>query len=218
MYQTLAPLDYFRLLVADPSSIPLLEAAASIAVDAHPDLDLPAVLHAFDRLAGKLSDDCRGVSDDRERLERLLSFFHGRQGFAGNLDAYYDPDNSYLHRVLERRRGIPITLAVLLIELARSIGLDAHGVGFPGHFLARVNLREGVALIDPFSGSRLDQERLARNAQAHGLSAESLIAPATSAQILTRMLGNLWQIHQRNGDDTLREKVAARLGILNGTN
>lgn len=216
MYTTLSPLEYFRLLVAQPESIPLLEAAASIAMDAHPTLDLPGFLDTFDTMAVELARDCRGSRDDRERLERMLRFFQARHGFAGNFDDYYDPDNSYLHRVLATRRGIPITLAVLLVEWARGIGLDAHGVGFPGHFLVRVNLRAGVAILDPFTGSLLDEGLLARMASRHALPAERLLAPATASQILTRMLGNLHQIHKRRSDDAMREKVEARLRMLAG--
>lgn len=214
MVQAPSPLEYFRLLVADPESIPLLEAAASIALDASPSLDLQGVLDAVDTLTRALSDDCRGAASDEVRLERALRFFHRTHGFAGNVAAYYDPDNSYLHRVLETRRGIPITLAVLFVEFARGVGLDASGIGFPGHFLVRVNLRDGVAIIDPFTGSRLDDEMLARLAAPHGLAAERLLAPATPRQILARMLGNLRAIHARSGDGTLREQVEARMRLL----
>lgn len=216
MYKAISPLDYFGLLVADPDGIPLLEAAASIALDAFPEMDLQRFLDAFDELARRLSEDCRGVGAERARLERALRFFHQKHGFAGNIASYYDPDNSYLHRVLETRRGIPISLAVLFVELLRGIGLDAHGVGFPGHFLVRVDFADGYSAIDPFTGSVLDRELLARLADAHAAPTETLLARATAPQILARMLGNLRQIHERRGDGAMRDKVEARIRLLAG--
>lgn len=214
MYQPIPALDYFRLLTGDAASIPLFEAAASIALDADPALDLQATLAAFDRLAGQLADDCRGASTETARLKRTLRFFYVTQGFAGNVRAYHDPDNSYLHRVIETRRGIPITLAVLFAELARHVGLDVDGVGFPGHFLLRVNLHEGMVVIDPFTGSSLDRDELDRRAAPYGVSAERLLAPASARQILIRMLNNLRAIHVGQGDAALLAKVEERLRML----
>lgn len=214
MYASSEPLDYFRLLVADPDAIPLFEAAASIALDAYPTLDLQGVLDGVDAMAAEVAKACRGTGSEHARLERLLRFFHQTQGFAGNVTSYYDPDNSYLHRVMETRRGIPISLAVLFVELARGAGLNAEGVGYPGHFLARVNLRDGVAVLDPFTGSLLDRELLARLADANGAPVEQLLAPASNAQILLRMLGNLRQIHLRRDDAAMLEKVEARIRLL----
>jgi regulator of sirC expression with transglutaminase-like and TPR domain len=214
MYQPLSDLDYFRLLVRDPDSIPLLEAAASIATDAHPSLDLQQILADFDALARRLGALCTPALTETARLQQLLKFFFSDQGFAGNLVDYYDPDNSYIHRVLETRRGIPITLAVLLVELARHIGLDADGVGFPGHFLARIDLHEGMVVIDPFSGTSLDLDEIEARARPHGMPIEQLLAPASPVQILTRMLNNLHAIHRERGDAVMGARVGARLQAL----
>jgi regulator of sirC expression with transglutaminase-like and TPR domain len=214
MYQRLSDLDYFRLLVRDPDSIPLLESAAAIATDAYPSLDLQQTLADFDALARRLASACAPALTETARLQQLLKFFFSDQGFAGNLVDYYDPDNSYIHRVLETRRGIPITLAVVLVELARHIGLDADGVSFPGHFLARIDLHEGLVVIDPFSGTSLDLDEIEARARPHGLPIEQLLAPASSVQILTRMLNNLHAIHSERGDMTKLAQVGARLQAL----
>lgn len=214
MYQRITDLDYFRMLVDDPDTIPLLEAAASIALDAYPELDLQATLAEFDRLARLLADDCRRASTETARLQRALRFFYVAQGFAGNTRAYYDADNSYLHRVMETRRGIPITLAVLFAELARHVGLDVDGVGFPGHFLLRVNLHAGIVVVDPFTGTTVDAAELERRAAPHGVGAKSLLHPASARQILIRMLGNLRALHAEQGRRDLLEKVVERLRIL----
>ena len=214
MYEPTTALGYFRMLVSDADSIPLLEAAASLALDAYPTLDLQASLAEFDRLAGQLAADCRSVSTETARLQQALHFFYVTQGFAGNVRAYHDPDNSYLHRVLETRRGIPITLAVLFAELVRHIGLEVDGIGFPGHFLLRVNLHEGVVVIDPFTGESLDGAELARRAAPHGVEAQALLQPAAPQQILIRMLNNLHAAHARAGREDLLEKVRERLRIV----
>ena len=150
MESLVSPLDFFRLLVQDENTIPLFEAAASIATDADPTLDLEQLRTTFDVMAIRLGIEARNASTENARLGCLLRFFFDTARFAGNAEDYYSPDNSYLHRVLETRRGIPITLSVVLLELARHIGLDADGVSFPGHFLVRVKLGGGLVVIDPF--------------------------------------------------------------------
>ncbi|WP_204278070.1 transglutaminase family protein, partial [Escherichia coli] len=79
-------------------------------------------------------------------------FFHGELGFAGNLNNYYAADNSFIHHVLESRRGLPISLAVLLLELGEHIGLRVSGVAFPGHFLVKCKIGMGEVVLDPFTG------------------------------------------------------------------
>jgi len=214
MHEPATALGYFRMLVADADSIPLFEAAASIALDAYPSLDLQSCLSGFDRLAGQLADECRHASTERARLQGVLRFFYVDQGFAGNARAYHDPDNSYLHRVLETRRGIPISLAVVFAELARHVGLEVDGVAFPGHFLVRINLHEGFAVIDPFSGASLDAQALRQRAAPHGVPVERLLQPASSRQILARMLNNLRAIHAGQGRADLLAKVEERLRIV----
>jgi regulator of sirC expression with transglutaminase-like and TPR domain len=214
MFRPLNDLDYFRLLIADPGSIPLLEAAASIGSDAYPSLDLQGTLARFDRLAGRLAEACSGASTETDRLRCLMQFFRVEQGFTGNLVDYYHPDNSYIHRVLETRRGIPISLAVLLVELARHIGLDACGVSFPGHFLVRVDLHDGMVVIDPFAGTSLDLEELEARSAPFGSELHELLAPASAAQILTRMLNNLHAIHVERGDTDLLARIRSRLRYL----
>ena len=216
MYEPIPDLAYFRLLVADPAEIPLLEAAASLGVDAYPDLDIQATLSRVDGLAGRLAERCRGSSTEIARLECASRFFFGELGFAGNLVNYYAADHSYLHRVLDTRRGIPITLALLYTELARHVGLDVDGIAFPGHFLVRVNLREGVVILDPFTGQSLDREELAQRAAPHGTSLPWLLRPASSRQILMRMLSNLRAIHLQDERADLLAKVEQRLHILEG--
>ena len=214
MFEPLPDLAYFRLLVGDARAIPLLEAAASIGVLAYPSLDLQGTLSAFDGLARQVADNCRGASTEITRLRRVNRYFYGKLGFAGNVNNYYDPDNSFVHRVLETRRGIPITLALLFGELARHVGLDAAGVAFPGHFLVKVRLQDGVVVIDPFTGQSLDHDELQRRASAHDGGLERLLRPASPLQILIRMLHNLQAIYEQQGNIERLDEVTARLRIL----
>ncbi|MCG8417396.1 MAG: transglutaminase-like domain-containing protein [Proteobacteria bacterium] len=142
------------------------------------------------------------------------------QGFRGNLEDYYDPRNSFLCEVLDRRTGIPITLSVLYIEVARRMGVSIRGVSFPGHFLVRYDVGEDSALIiDPFrSGEIRDAESLQKLLQrASGDDAEltpALLAPVSKKDILVRMLTNLVRIYSRNGDVERSIEALQRVLIL----
>ncbi|MDR7267645.1 regulator of sirC expression with transglutaminase-like and TPR domain [Pelomonas saccharophila] len=218
------PLDYFATLVAEDAGLNLLEAAISLAQDDHPQLDVQAVLSHVDGLARRLRERIARDAAPAQRLRLLTQFFHRELGFAGNLNNYYAADNSYVHRVLETRRGLPITLAVLLLELAEQAGLRAAGVAFPGHFLVKCKIGLGEAVIDPFTGeslspSRLD-ERLAQYRQGSGLPddlelpLEFFLRAATKRQILARMLRNLKEVHRAAEDWPRLLAVQQRLVIL----
>ena len=217
-------LEYFAMLVADPTDLPLLEAAASLALDEYPDLSIQMVPNAVDQLVGRLHRRLPADAAPIARVRALNHFFYNDLGFRGNLNNYYDPDNSYVHLVLSTRMGIPISLAVLWLELAHSLDLNAAGVSFPGHFLCKVSLSEGQVILDPFSGETLGREAVSERLQpfkrAHGLPEDDeapldlFLQPATASEILHRMLLNLREIH-RSHDDAQRElAVHERLVIL----
>jgi len=223
-FQPPTPLEYFASLVADDTSLPLIEAAASIAQDEFPQLDTQGVLSGLDAFAHKLR---RRIPDDAvpvQRVRWMNRYFFQESGFAGNANDYYDPNNSYLHRVLETRRGIPITLALVYVELARQIGLDAHGVSFPGHFLVKLRMPQGEVVIDPFTGSSLSREALdemlvpyKRGAVAAGRPDVPLgyfLQAAPGRDVLARMLRNLKEIHRAAEDWARLLPVTERLVIL----
>lgn len=218
------PLAYFAALVAEDDSLNLLEAAASLAQDEEPQLDVQAVLARVDEFGQRLRQRLAPDTVPAERLRQLTRFFHGELGFAGNLNNYYAADNSYLHRVLETRRGIPISLAVLLLELAEHAGLRAAGVAFPGHFLLKCRMGLGEIVIDPFTGSPLSatrlEELLAVYRQGSDLPPDLdlplafFLRAASKRQILARMLRNLKEVHRAARDLPRQLAVHHRLVVL----
>ena len=199
-------LDYFASLVADDRQFSQLEAAIAIAQDEEPSLDVQGVLSQIDTLAARLKQRIAADTGALQKLRYLNRYFFQELGFAGNVNDYHDPHNSYLHRVLATRRGIPITLALLYIEIAQQIGLDARPVSFPGHFLAKLKMPQGEVIIDPFSGQSLSREalevRLAPYRRRQGLVGEFeaplglFLQTASGRDVLARMLRNLKEIHR----------------------
>ena len=192
--------DLLRLLKS--ASPPVEEAALLIAADAYPGLDVAAYLGKLDEMAAPLLPLASG-GGPRLR-DALVEQVYATLGFSGNEAAYYDPCNSYLNDVIDRRKGIPITLAVVLIALGRRVGLQVDGIGFPGHFLVRVGGPDGDYL-DPFNEGRVlkrvDLFQLAQRflGDQHQL-VESQLQPAKIDVMVVRMLFNLQKIYERRGD------------------
>lgn len=192
-------LDYFATLVQQDASFPLFEAALAIEQDVDPQLDLVASQAEVDQLAAKLKKRLPSDASHIQKLRVLNHFFYRELAFGGNVNNYYDPDNSYLHRVIANRRGIPISLAVVYMELAQQVGLDVKGISFPGHFLMKLSVQSGEIIIDPFNGASLSREELeerlepylAQQGYAHALPLSAYLEPAQPREILVRMLRNL---------------------------
>ncbi len=198
-YTMLKPLDYFASLVQQEEQIPLFEAALSIAQDDDPALDLNHCLLEIDKFAARLRRRLPADIAQIPKLRLLNNFFYQELGFAGNLNDYYNPDNSYLHKVLSTRCGIPISLPVIYMEIASQIGLDVKGISFPGHFLMKLSVKSGDIILDPFNGTSLSREDLEERLEPYFLNGRSpsdpplssYLADATPRSILIRMLRNL---------------------------
>lgn len=226
LYPTAMPsaIEHFAALVADDAGLPLTEAAAAIAHIEHPNLDLQAVLSDIDALADALQRRIPADAAPVQKLRWLTRYFFQELGFAGNVNDYYSSANSYLHEVLHMRRGIPISLAVLYIELAQQIGLAARGVAFPGHFLVKVRMPQGEVILDPFTGQSLSrdalEERLLPYKRRQGLQGEFdmplglFLQSASPREVLARMLRNLKEIHRAAEDWGCLLAVQQRLVIL----
>jgi regulator of sirC expression with transglutaminase-like and TPR domain len=225
-------LDYFRSLVSGNGAFPLLEAAACLAQDEYPDVDVSQVLAQVDRIQARLNRRLADVDDELKRLQVLNACFFEELGFAGNVNDYYDPDNSFIHLVLRSRRGIPISLAVIWLELAQGLGLDAEGVNFPGHFLVKVHLmgpRPGQVVMDPFTGASLGRDELLERIQSMATPVHrdrqrdpddvllAHLAPASGRAIIWRMLRNLEEIYRSQGDSRRLDAVRSRIGVMSET-
>jgi regulator of sirC expression with transglutaminase-like and TPR domain len=213
-----ASLDSFAQAIArDDSRIDLARACLMIAQDAYPGLDVDRYLGDIERMAIRL----RGAMPQRvtaeEKVVALNKFLYEDEGYWGNTDDYYDPRNSYLNEVIERKTGIPITLSILYMELGRRVGLPLEGVSFPGHFLVRLKLRGGVLVLDPFSGGspqseddlrkrvkRVIPDGVADDLPASELPLDQFLEPASNRQILSRVLRNLKGIYHRESRNPQR--------------
>jgi regulator of sirC expression with transglutaminase-like and TPR domain len=217
-----APLEPFaELLGGDDARIDLARACLMIAQDAYPQLDVERYLGEIERMALRLRGGLPQDLGAEERVVALNEFLFEDLGYWGNTEDYYDPRNSYLNEVIERKTGIPLTLAILYMEIGRRIGLPLQGVSFPGHFLVRLRLRGGMLVLDPFSGGapqseselrqrlqRVIPEGVADNVPVAELPLDQFLEPA-NRQILARMLRNLKGIYRET------DKPERMLEVLN---
>ena len=223
--RTVTPLTYFTSLVASDTEFPLLEAAAAIAQDEEPSLDVQAVLATCDALLVRLKRRLKREAEPIQQLTVLNQFFYQELGFSGNANNFYAPENSYLNEVFRTRRGIPISIAVIWLELAQGLGLQAEGVSFPGHFLVKVTLPEGLVVLDPLTGQSLGLERLSEQLSPFRMGSADdqesdtplglYLQPAAPREILTRMLRNLKEIFSSQNDWPRLKCVLDRLIVLN---
>jgi regulator of sirC expression with transglutaminase-like and TPR domain len=195
--------ERFRSLLARPDAeVPLAECALTFAAEACPGLDIAAYLARLDALAEALRRRHRPDMSAADTIVVLNRYLFDELGFAANAQDYYDPRNSYLNEVLDRRIGIPITLSVVYLEIGRRLGLALDGVSFPGHFLVKCALKEGTVVIDPYlKGASLGVDDLTKRLRALQGGAvqrppvSALLAAASSREIIVRMLRNLKVIH-----------------------
>ena len=226
-FQVPTALDHFQCLVGHDVAFPLLEAAASLAQDAEPGLDVQSVLFEVDTLAERVRKLIPWGATAMQRTFMLNEFFYEKLGFAANANDFTDPCNSYVHHVLNTRRGIPISLAVLWMELAWGVGLKADGISFPGHFLVKVYVDEGIIIQDPLTGRGLTQtmlaERLEPFREGWGLAEDEIaplhmfLLPASGRDIIERMLRNLKAVYVEAEQTQLLLGVLNRLIILRPT-
>ena len=216
-------LDAFeKVLACDDIRIDLAHACLLIAQDAYPDLHVERYLGDIERMAMRLRGRMPETSAPEERVAVLNQFLFEDLGFRGNTEEYYDPRNSYLNDVLDRKIGIPISLSIVYMAVGRRVGLPLEGVSFPGHFLVRLRMRAGVLVLDPFTGgapqSEADlRERLQRvipagatdNVPISELPLDQFIEAASNRQILARVLRNLKAIYRET------DKPERMLEVLN---
>jgi regulator of sirC expression with transglutaminase-like and TPR domain len=223
------PLSYFASLVQSDDQFPLLEAAASLAQDEEPTLDVQQVLDDVARLVKRVKARMPEAADDLTRLANLTQVFYKDLGFGMNANDYYAPENSYIFDVLRTRRGIPISLAVIWLELAQALNLQAQGISFPGHFLVKVTLEGGLVVLDPLTGESLGLDSLSDRLSPYRAPEDQFAAPdldegetplglylqaCPPRDMLARMLRNLKEIFRSQEDWPRMLQVLERLVVL----
>ncbi len=188
----------------------LAAAVLTIARIEYPYLDPEPYLRIIERMGEEASTRIEAADSAPDAVRILNEYLYDEMGFRGNREHYDDPRNSFLNEVLERRTGIPISLAVVYLEVARRAGLRADGVNFPGHFLLRVQTEldpqspagEAFLIVDPFHGGALldhddCEQLLQQHVGAESELSDSVLEPATRAQIIVRTLVNLKRLYVR---------------------
>lgn len=202
------PTDAFaELLGCDDHEIPLDRTALLIAAAEYPSLDVEAACATLDRYAERLRSRLFGLNAPEQQAHVIAEVLHGELGFSGNPGAYYDPRNSYLNEVLDRKLGIPISLSAVYLEVGRRAGLTLEGVGMPGHFLVRLQHPFHPLLLDPFDGGTVltEAECATRLRALYGPRVRfrpGLLAAVSTRAILFRMLANLKAIYASAKDWT----------------
>ena len=195
--------DLQRWTAQEP--VDLARAALAIAREEYPQLDDGPYLARLDALAAKVRSSLPSGASPERKVGRLNAFLFHEEGFRGNREDYYDPKNSFLNEVLDRKCGIPISLSLVYLEVGRRCGLNVHGVGFPGHFLCKVELDGGELVIDSFARGQLlaldEIKRRFRAAMGESTPFDvRALRPAGAREILVRMLQNLRQVYSTKGD------------------
>lgn len=194
----------FRAAVDRPEeAVDLGYAALTIGLSVNPHLDIPAYLQRIDQLAREVAERRDPAGDVYHSLAALNHVLFRQHGFDGNRDDYYDPRNSFLSEVLDRKIGIPITLCVLYMEVARRISVPVEGIGFPGHFLVKCSAGEEAIFIDPFHRGEIkiteDLGQMLEKLYGRKVALRpQFLEAAGKKQILKRMLVNLKAIYLRN--------------------
>ena len=206
-----------RLAHEPNADLEIAEVALQLAADEYPDLDVPIYLSRIDQLAEDLQSRLHGRFE--QRVETLCSFLFDEQGFTGNGDEYYDPRNSYLSDVLDRRLGIPITLSVLAVAVGQRCELDVVGLALPGHFIAMARAEHRSILFDPFNGGQFLSDEACETLVGAVTGSPFQFThydcrPAPLASIVLRMLSNLKAIYLQTEDFRRAVRIMERLRIL----
>jgi regulator of sirC expression with transglutaminase-like and TPR domain len=216
----LARQKFYTLAALDEAVFPLDRAALAIGLEEYPSLDVDIYLRKLDTFAARvevLSGNDRSAGN---RLECMNEVLFTQEGLRGNTEEYNDPRNSFLNEVIDRKQGIPVSLAVIYIEVARRIGFDIQGVGFPGHFIVKCTSQDRDILIDPFHNGRVltteDCQELLDRLYGGAVSIQpSFFCPMEKKSIIARMLFNLKGLYYQKDEHHKALSVVERILMLN---
>jgi len=215
--------DFIRAVQQPEPAIDLARTALLVAAEADPNVDVDGELHTLETWAAELRARIEPGWNNLQKLARLRAYVFEELGFRGDRQDYFSPSNSLLHEVLHRRRGIPITLAIVMMELGWRIGMPFEGVGFPGHFLVRLAGEPKDLLLDPYRRGMSVHEEDCRSIlrEATGGTIEfdhGQLVSVGKLQMLTRLLHNLKGAYLRGDDDQGALAAVERLLVLDPGN
>jgi len=204
--------EFSQLASLEDDRIDLAHGALLIAKAAYPDLDEALYLKRLDRMAARVKLNLTANTESADIITRLNYILFEQEGFRGNRENYYDPDNSFLNRVLEKKIGIPITLSLIYIEVARRLGLDVRGIGLPGHFITALYHSSGEIFIDPFNRGEIrtvdECLQIVRTYMGNAVAPDlHWLQPIGRKTLLVRMLRNLKLIYARQNNDVMLFKT-----------
>lgn len=208
--------DLEDLLRGDPDHLDLERGAFLLARYACPELDEARYVRKLDEMAGEARDRIGSRGGDEEIVRALGRYLFVDQAFKGNTRNYYEPDNTYLHRVIDRRTGIPISLSTVYLLIGKRLGLPVHGIGMPGHFLVRYESDRYQVFIDCFNGGAFLTERDCGRflTQAGYGFDEHYLSKSTNRAILIRSLRNLVPIYHKLNDRVKEARLARFIRLL----
>jgi regulator of sirC expression with transglutaminase-like and TPR domain len=211
--------EFLRLVDGDPAA-DLTRIALEIARDAYPELKQEAYLTRIEALAERVRERCPAGARVKQVLGQINWVLFVEEGYRGNTESYYDPRNSYLNEVIDRKTGIPITLSVLYLALGRRLGLPMAGVNLPAHFVLRAGQGDSTVFVDPFhAGTLLDrkgcEKRVAEQTGQRVALSDAELAPCPCPHVVSRMLRNLKALYVQQHDYTSAIPVLRRLAALN---
>lgn len=215
----LARQHFYQEIHQADAQIDLAKAALHLAQEEYPQLEIATYLHRLDTMAAEVGDRLPAERYPLRVIQVINQYLYDELGFSGNTKEYYDPRNSYLNDVLERRTGIPITLSLVYLELARRIDFPMVGVGMPGHFLIRPAVEKMGILVDPFQGGEVlfpadCEDRLQQiYGRAMPLQPEFLAA-ISPRHFLARILTNLKGIYLNQNDASRMLAAIERILLL----
>jgi len=192
--------DFYKEIHQPEKNISLAKAALYIAQEEYPDLDLKEYLNALDTMAAKVEERLPSEHYPLRIIQCINNYLYDDLGFTGNNNNYYDPRNSFLNQVIDRKTGIPITLSLVYLEIAQRIGFPMVGIGMPGHFLIRPDFTEAAIFVDAFNQGEIlfeqdCEQRLTQLYQQPVKMSRDFLAPVTPRRFLSRMLMNLKMIY-----------------------
>jgi regulator of sirC expression with transglutaminase-like and TPR domain len=214
--------EHFRQSI-DQAPIDLARATFTIAAAEYPELDIDAQLRRIDDIAAAIADRLPASRYPMKVITTINDYLFTDLGYSGNQTDYYDPRNSYLNDILDRRTGIPISLCVLYLEIAKRLNFPMVGIGMPGHFIIRPTIDDMDIYVDPFHKGEIlfTADCQTRLSQVYGRPVElkpEMLAPVSTTQILYRMLTNLKMVYLRHEQFERALAMVDRLLLLNPGN